>query len=606
MSRIKIFVSYAHTDMRWVTKGEPFGLIPWLQNHFKRDDVDFWWDNSISGGTDWETTIFREIDEAHIAILLLNDDFAASDYILDKELPRIEKRYRAQELVVIPILVSRMSSRTRKLINWVFSLQVVPSDERGLNVLAESSGWPETRGALLDIIDTIIDAHRSGGIATTGYVFSPAIAGSEAAPKAGPSDGGQRSGFPSAGIKAPGKQSLSLSAENTPSDFLRKAVFVLLGIFLISVTAAFFLLNHHDGKPPIAEPVATATVAPSPVPISSGPSLSLAVTPKEVTAVETRGKNPSPAFQGDIFKGKIAKAEAFELAKYWPACLALYVEIMEQFPDSEIGRNRIDLFLSTHQEALSKPSDNEFEALREPITKAAKLGVVSAGMFLARELRRTEPKDSFNWYYYASAQGEPKAMTQVGLMYSNGKGVEKDFSKAFSWFQRASDSGDTMGKTCLAECYLNGKGTVRDEPRGVVLLQEAVAKGNLVAMDNLGHCYQKGIGTKANPEEAARLFRLASDGGDLDSLGNLGVLYMQGVGVPKDSKKGVDLFERGANQGSGTCMYFLGKCYEAGVGVESNKLQAASWYSKSAELGNPNALDWCRKNGVIPATGTDH
>jgi TPR repeat protein len=40
------------------------------------------------------------------------------------------------------------------------------------------------------------------------------------------------------------------------------------------------------------------------------------------------------------------------------------------------------------------------------------------------------------------------------------------------------------------------------------------------------------------------------------------------------------------------------------VGVEVNKLQAASWYSKAAEKGNPNAADWCRRNGVIPASST--
>ena len=48
-------------------------------------------------------------------------------------------------------------------------------------------------------------------------------------------------------------------------------------------------------------------------------------------------------------------------------------------------------------------------------------------------------------------------------------------------------------------------------------------------------------------------------------------------------------------------MFLLAKCYEGGVGLPANKLQAASWYSKSAELGNPNAAEWCRQNGVTPA-----
>ncbi len=612
MSRIKIFVSYAHVDMRWVTKGEPYGLIPWLENHFKRDEVDFWWDKSIPGGSDWESTIFREIDKAHIVILLLSDDFAGSDYIFDKELPRIESRYRAQELVVFPIMVSTMSSRTRKLINWVFSLQIVPSDERGLNVLAGSASWPDTRGELLDIIDNIISAYRSGQIATTGYVYSPPVVlkgkfhgtGDEARGASVPSDAPP----PSFALKGSLGRTDSLKNGKTKSASQRNISIILVGGVLLLLAMGFFVWKGIFQKKSESEHVTSAaTPAPTLQPTSS--PLTATMTQEAPAPSTVTTKQISAPSQDELIKERIAKAEAFDAAKNWPACLDVYAELAKDFPESEIGGNRIALFLSTHQEALNIASESDFEALSGPITKAAKLRIVSAEMFLARHLLHAnpaEPKDAFNWYCDAATQGVAKAMTQVGLMYASGDGVEKDKTKAFSWFQRASDAGDVLAKTCLAECYLNGNGIPKDEAKAVTLLQSSASQGDLRAMDHLGTCYEKGIGIKTNFEEAARLYKQASDGGNFDSLGNLGVLYIKGEGVPKEARTAVDLFQRGANQESSLCMYFLGQCYEGGVGVEVNTLQAASWYSKSAEKGNPNAIDWCRRNGVIPASSTGH
>jgi TPR repeat protein len=600
MSRIKIFVSYAHVDMRWVTKGEPYGLIPWLENHFKRDEVDFWWDKSIPGGSDWESTIFQEIDRAHIVILLLSDDFAGSDYIFDKELPRIESRYRAQELVVFPILVSTMSSRTRKLINWVFSLQIVPSDERGLNVLAGSTSWPDTRGEVLDIIDNIITAYRSGQIATTGYVYSPSVIQVQ--------EFQSRSDLATGIIKNQAPSPAPIKAQSSFSQY--HTFLILTGVVVLFLSVGFFVWQGGAKKSIRSEHISSASSMPTLEPSPSAPSRSTVALTQETLAPSSVMTKPSASpSQNELIKERIAKAEAFDVAKNWPACLDVYEGIAEDFPESEIGGNRIALFLSTHQEALNKASESDFEALSGPITKAAKLRIVSAEMFLARHLLHAEPaepKNAFNWYCDAATQGVAKAMTQVGLMYASGDGVEKDESKALSWFQRASDSGDVLANTCLAECYLHGNGTPKDEAKAVALLQKSVAQGDLRAMDHLGTCYEKGTGIKTNFEEAARLYKLASDGGNFDSLGNLGVMYIKGEGVPKEARTAVDLFQRGANKESSLCMYFLGQCYEGGVGVEMNKLQAASWYSKSAEKGNPNAIDWCRRNGVIPASSTGH
>jgi serine/threonine protein kinase/TPR repeat protein len=404
------------------------------------------------------------------------------------------------------------------------------------------------------------------------------------------------------------------AAPAAPASSPRKSPLALIagiagGVVILGGATVFMLKKPADNN-------RAASASPTPLPVVAAAAPSPSATPPPATPAATPtptvaqaslppASTPTPKSgptRNELLRGRITEAETFETAKNWPSCIEAYAAIAKEFPESDLGRIRLELLLSAQRATLEKLTDAEFEPLLAPVTAAAQLGVGSAEMILAGRLRHTDPVAAFNWFCAAAAQGFAPAMTQVGLMYSNGAGTELDMSKAVAWFQRAAALGDPAAKTCLAECYLYGRGTARDEPKAVGLLQEASAGGDLRAIDHLGICFQKGIGTAKNFGEAARLFKQAADRGYLDSLGNLGVLYINGEGVAQDPQKSVELFRQGANQGNASCMFLLGKCYEGAVGLPANKLQAASWYSKSAELGNPNAAEWCRKNGVTPAT----
>ena len=112
--KTKVFVCYSHADDQWLEEG---GLIPWLQKSLSRFGVEFWWDrekkDGLRGGDEWRQRIFAEIDKAHLAILLISDDFAASQFIREEELPRIHKRHDSKSLSVIPIMVTPVAGITR-------------------------------------------------------------------------------------------------------------------------------------------------------------------------------------------------------------------------------------------------------------------------------------------------------------------------------------------------------------------------------------------------------------------------------------------------------------------------------------------------------------
>ena len=292
------------------------------------------------------------------------------------------------------------------------------------------------------------------------------------------------------------------------------AVLLLLGIgvFLFLKTRK----TETVAKPPLASatPYAAATTSPvlpqasaAPSPAAPAPSPSLGTTP-------------------ELSRESIAAAEQYEAAGDWPKAIMAYVQLQKDFPENEVGRVRLELLLSKLQTDKASLGENSFEALRAPLTAAAKLDVASAMEILGDALRKRDPKASFDWLCAAAARGRAHAMSEIGLRYSNGAGVERDFVKAAQWFERARDAGDRSAGTLLAECYLYGKGVTKNESKAVTLLQEAAAANDPRAMDQLANCHHKGIGIGRDDREAFRLYTAAAKLNYLDSVGNLGVLYL--------------------------------------------------------------------------------
>ena len=86
---IKIFCSYAHEDQLFVDR---------LKTHFvtltRLKPLVLWADTEIRAGEEWETTIQKNLDTAHIILLLVSPDFMASDYCYSKEMQRAMERYK--------------------------------------------------------------------------------------------------------------------------------------------------------------------------------------------------------------------------------------------------------------------------------------------------------------------------------------------------------------------------------------------------------------------------------------------------------------------------------------------------------------------------------
>lgn len=438
----------------------------------------------------------------------------------------------------------------------------------------------------------------AGGATRIGTTYGPADSPAAApAATAGPAAPGIATGPPppaAVPTVGPSGRAVAAAGSSPKGPF----ILVVIGFGVVALGLLVFIaLNLLPAKKrPWARPAAAATpvpaVAPTPGPVAAAqvmPTPAAAAAPAATPA-------PTPSRQDELRRA-VAAAEKLEATSDWRGCVEAYLGVAKEFAESDVGRVRLEMVLARVR-AAGGIGAGDFGSWRSPLGEAAGLNIVSAMMLLADNLRPQQPRDAFNWYCAAAAAGQASAMTQIGLLYSNGAGVERDLRRAVDWFRRATDLGDVAGRFLLAECFLAGKGVAKDEAAGVALLEQAMAGGDSRAANQLGICYQRGVGVGRDAAEARRLFERAADLGQPDALGNLGVLHMNGEGVARDPAKAVQCFERGAKKGSGFCMFLYARCLEGGIGIEANSLAATTWYRKAAVAGHPGAIDWCRKNGV--------
>jgi TPR repeat protein len=86
---------------------------------------------------------------------------------------------------------------------------------------------------------------------------------------------------------------------------------------------------------------------------------------------------------------------------------------------------------------MDSENPEAFAPLRGPVTEAAQLGIASAMMVLAENLRRVDPGESFQWFEKAGEMGEAEGLTQAGLMLASGLGTPRNSEWAVERFRKA-------------------------------------------------------------------------------------------------------------------------------------------------------------------------
>jgi len=186
-------------------------------------------------------------------------------------------------------------------------------------------------------------------------------------------------------------------------------------------------------------------------------------------------------------------------------------------------------------------------------------------------------------------QGFLFAQNALAEIYLYGLGVKKNYGEALRLYKLASIQGSARAQTNLGYIYQHGLGLEKDYPEAIRLYKLAAVQGNANSQYNLARIYHLGQGVEKNYLEAMRLYKLASAQGQALAQHNLGMMYFNGEGVEKNYSEAIRFFKLGINLNEQASQFSLGSMYHHGLGVEKDYLEAIRLYKLAVAQGNPEA-----------------
>ncbi len=185
------------------------------------------------------------------------------------------------------------------------------------------------------------------------------------------------------------------------------------------------------------------------------------------------------------------------------------------------------------------------------------------------------------WYKKSAEEGYDWGMSNLGMCYRDGAGVQEDQEQAIAWFKKAYElHGEAAGDAA------NGIGLIYNKQGNHVKKLEwykkSAEEGYDWGMYNVACCYRDGEGVQEDREQAIAWFKKAYElHGDAagDAANQIGLIYnKQG----NDAKE-FEWMRNGAEEGFDWCMRNLGMCYQCGRGTRQDYEKAREWYQKAID-----------------------
>jgi predicted ATPase/class 3 adenylate cyclase len=115
---IRIFVSYSHSDSKYLGEESLLGFLKPLQ----REGAEFWTDERIGAGDKWDDEIRSRISQTDIALVLVSQTFLDSEYC-SVEIAGFLERSRESGLIIFPVILSACEWERHA---WLRSTQYLP------------------------------------------------------------------------------------------------------------------------------------------------------------------------------------------------------------------------------------------------------------------------------------------------------------------------------------------------------------------------------------------------------------------------------------------------------------------------------------------------
>ncbi len=200
------------------------------------------------------------------------------------------------------------------------------------------------------------------------------------------------------------------------------------------------------------------------------------------------------------------------------------------------------------------------------------LGDTAAGM---QAFRNRDYQTAFREWKAAAEAGHAEAQFDLGILYAQGLGVQRDLSEAAKWYRKAAEQGNAEAEFALGQMYSRGWGAPRDNTDAIRWMQMA----NDPASDGppTDWALVGGYGMEKDQKQAAYWYQKAAEQGHAEAQFNLARLYATGQGVPRDQEQALRWVRAAASQGYAPAQARFGMRYAEGSGIQPDHRLAYFW-----------------------------
>lgn len=194
-----------------------------------------------------------------------------------------------------------------------------------------------------------------------------------------------------------------------------------------------------------------------------------------------------------------------------------------------------------------------------------------------------------DWYRQAAEQGYAVGQSNLATQFLHGLGVDKSPADAAQWYEKAANQNYAQAQYALANLYLAGSGVNKDYGIARSWYEKAANNGMAGGHTGLALLYQNGWGVPPNMAKALQHYRQAAADGDTAAQRGIANMYALGEGVEQDTYKALEWYEKAARQGDNVAQNELGYFYGTGDGIPKDYEKSLYWYRKAAEQNNATA-----------------
>gem|GEM_PF-2091162 len=143
---------------------------------------------------------------------------------------------------------------------------------------------------------------------------------------------------------------------------------------------------------------------------------------------------------------------------------------------------------------------------------------------------------------------DAEAQYNLGLKYSEGRGVPQDDAQAVALWRKAADQGHANAQYELGIAYYDGQGVPQDDAQAAAWWRKAADQGHPDGQQSLGFAYRRGVGVPQDEDQAEFWLRKAKsqsiaqgrllDDGEADAQDDEGARPMLGGGDTTAASRG--------------------------------------------------------------------